>query len=128
MAKRSYPTSEVRGSGQEHQAATAQEWPRGATLRLRSGAAAERSYPTAERSYPTTEVRGGGRECQAATAQEQLRGATPRLRSGVAAGRSNLTSKEWWLRGWQEGLKELFHIQGRRGGGEEIPLIQGKEQ
>ena len=46
----------------------------------------------------------------------------------MAAGRSNLTSKEWWLRGWQEGLKELFHIQGRRGGGEEIPLIQGKEQ
>ena len=27
-----------------------------------------------------------------------------------------------------EGLEELFHIQGREGGGEEIPLIQGKEQ
>ena len=62
--------SEVRGSGQECQAATAQERLRratqvrgqgqrlrGATPRLRSGAAAERSYPTSE-------VRGGGREDQ----------------------------------------------------------------
>ena len=39
VAKRSYPTSEVRGNGQEWQAATAQV--------------------TAERSYPTSEVRGG---------------------------------------------------------------------
>ena len=28
----------------------------------------------------------------------------------------------------QEGLEELFHVKVRRGGGEEIPLIQGKEQ
>ena len=28
----------------------------------------------------------------------------------------------------QEGLEELFHVQGRRGGSEEIPLVQGKEQ
>ena len=28
----------------------------------------------------------------------------------------------------QEGLEELFHVQVRRGGGEEIPLVQGKEQ
>ena len=53
--ERSYPTSEVRGSGRECQAATAQERPRGATPRPRSGA-------TDERSYPTSEVRGGGRE------------------------------------------------------------------
>ena len=26
------------------------------------------------------------------------------------------------------GLEELFHVQGQEGGGEEIPLIQGKEQ
>ena len=32
VAKRRYPKSEVRGSGQECQAGTAQEWPRGATL------------------------------------------------------------------------------------------------
>ena len=28
----------------------------------------------------------------------------------------------------QEGLEELFHIQDQKGGGEEIPLVQGKEQ
>ena len=37
MAERCYPTSEVRGSGQECQAATVQEQPRGATLCSRSG-------------------------------------------------------------------------------------------
>ena len=41
VAKRSYPTSEVRDSGQECQTATAQERWRGAIPRLRSGAAAE---------------------------------------------------------------------------------------
>ena len=73
-AKRNYPTSEVRGSGQECQAATAQEWLRGATPRPRSGAAAGRSYPMSE-------VRGGSREEQphlqgavAARAQEGLEG------------------------------------------------------
>ena len=43
-----YTTSEVRGSGLECQAATVQERPRGATLRPRSGAAAERSYPASD--------------------------------------------------------------------------------
>ena len=28
----------------------------------------------------------------------------------------------------QEGLEELFHVKVRRGGSEEIPLVQGKEQ
>ena len=28
----------------------------------------------------------------------------------------------------QEALEELFHVKVRRGGGEEIPLVQGKEQ
>ena len=28
----------------------------------------------------------------------------------------------------QEGREELLHVQGSRGGNEEIPLIQGKEQ
>ena len=65
--------SEVRGSGQECQAATMQEQLRGATLRLRPGAAARRSHPTptelwlrgrrrAWRSYPTLKVRKGGCE------------------------------------------------------------------
>ena len=57
MTKRSYPTSEVRGSGQECQAAMAQERLRGATPCLRPGAAANRIYPTSE-------ARGGGREDQ----------------------------------------------------------------
>ena len=28
----------------------------------------------------------------------------------------------------QEGLEELSHVEGQEGGGEEIPLVQGKEQ
>ena len=64
--KRSYPTSEVRGSGLECQAATAQEWPRGATLCLRS-VAAGRIYPASEVSCgqeetPSIRGQGGGRE------------------------------------------------------------------
>ena len=73
MAERTYPTSKVRGGGRECQAATAQERPRGATPRLRSGVAAERSNPTskerwlhgrrrAERSYSTFKVRRGSCE------------------------------------------------------------------
>ena len=88
--------SVVRGSGQECQTATAQEWLRGATPRPRSGEAAERSYPMPE-------ARGDGREDQ------------PHVQEAVAA----------WA---QESLEELFHIKVRRGGSEEIPLVQGKEQ
>ena len=44
----SYPTSEVRDSGPECQAATVQERPGGTTPRPRSGAKAERSYPASE--------------------------------------------------------------------------------
>ena len=120
-AERSYPTSEVRGSGQECQAGTAQEWPRGATPHPRSGGAAGRSYPASE-------VRGDGQECQAATAQEQPRGATPRPRPGAVAGRSYPTP-EARGGGWeeqphiqgavaaraQEGLEELLHVQGQEG-------------
>ena len=84
VTKRSYPTSEGRGSGLECHAATAQEWQRGATPGPRLGAAAGRSYPTPE-------ARGGGREDQphvqravAAQAQEGLRGAIRRWTSGRA--------------------------------------------
>ena len=45
-AKRSYPTSEVRGSGREYETATELERPRGATLRRRPGALAGRTNPT----------------------------------------------------------------------------------
>ena len=106
VAKRSYPTSEVRGSGREYQTAMVQERLRGATPHPRSGVAAERRYPASEvrgsdeRSYPASEVRGGGQEEQP-HARDQGRwpgGPTPRPRKV------------------------------RKGGGEEIPLVQGKEQ
>ena len=61
-----------------------------------------RSGAVAERSYPGSEVRGGGWEEQ------------PHVQGAVAAQA-------------QEGLEELtFKV--RRGGSEEIPLIQSKEQ
>ena len=82
-AKRSYPTSEVRGSGQKCQAAMVQEWPRGATRRPMPGA-------VAGRTYPTPQGRACGREDQ------------PHLQGAVAA----------WA---QEGLEELFHVQGQEG-------------
>ena len=47
-AKRSYPTSEVRGGGRECQAATAQEQPGRATPCPRLGVAAGRSNPTSK--------------------------------------------------------------------------------
>ena len=69
-AERRYPRSEVRGSGLECQAATVQERPRGATLRRRSGAAAERSYLASEVSggrEETPRIRGQGRQLGGAT-------------------------------------------------------------
>ena len=68
----------------------------GATLCPRSGAAAERSYPTPE-------VRG-------------------------AAERSNPTSKEQRLHRRRRAERSYSTFKVRRGGPEEIPLIQGKEQ
>ena len=57
--------------------------------------------------------------------QDGPRGATPHPRSGAAAGRSYSTSNEQWLCGPKRSYS-TFKV--RRGGGEEIPLIQGKEQ
>ena len=83
-AKRSYPTSEVRGSGQECQAVMAQEWLRGATLRPRSGGAAERSYPESE-------IRSGGREDQ-----PHVQGAlAARVQEGLEE-LSHVESQEGW--------------------------------
>ena len=56
------------------------------------------------------------------------RGATPRPRSGAAAGRSNPTSKERWLRRGRRAYRSYSTFEVRRGSGEEILLIQGKEQ
>ena len=55
-------------------------------------------------------------------------GATPRPRSGAAAKRSNLTSKEQWLRGHRRAERSYSMFKVRKGGPEEIPLVQGKEQ
>ena len=63
------------------------------------------STGTAERSYSTPKAKGGSQEEH------------PHLQGAVAARA-------------QEGLEELFHVHGQAGagGGEEIPLVQGKEQ
>ena len=44
------------------------------------------------------------------------------------AGRSNPTSKEQWLRRQRRAWRSYSTFKVRRGGGEEIPLVQGKEQ
>ena len=46
----------------------------------------------------------------------------------VAAERSYLTSKEWWLHGHRRAERSYSTLKVRRGGCEEIPLVQGKEQ
>ena len=110
MAERSYPKSEVRGSGLECQVVTVQEWPRGATLCLRSGAAAKRSYPASE-------VRGGSQE-ETPRVQglgRQPRGAILRPRS-VAAGKSYPASE---VRGGEP--EEPPTPEARAGGREEHP-------
>ena len=73
--------SEVRGSSRECQAATAQEQPRGATPRPRSGAAAGKSYPTSK-------VRGGSRE-----ELPHVRGQGRRPRGATTCPRSRAAAK-----------------------------------
>ena len=69
--EKSNPTSEVRGSDRECQAAMAPERLRGAIPRPRSGAAG--------RSHPASGVRGGGRE-----EQPHVQGAlAPRAQEGL---------------------------------------------
>ena len=46
----------------------------------------------------------------------------------MAAKRSNHTSKEGWLHGCKRAKRSYSTFKVRRGGGEEIPLIQGKVQ
>ena len=93
-AKRSYPTSAVRGSSRECQAAMAQEQLRGATNVQGQGRQLRvpgcNSAGAAKRSYPTPEARGFGRKEQ------------PHIQGAVAVQ-------------VQEGLEELFHVQGQEG-------------
>ena len=94
------------------------------------------NYPTpevrveAERSYPTSEVRGGGQEeLPHAPGQGRWpRGATTRRKSGEATERSNLRSKEQRLHRRRRAERSYSTIKVRRGGHEEIPLVQGKQQ
>ena len=74
--------SEVRDSGPECQAATAQDRPGGATPHLRSGAAAERSYPVSE-------VSGSQEETLCVRGQGQRGEATSRPRPGAVTLRSH---------------------------------------
>ena len=75
-------------------------------------------------------VRGQGWQPRvpAAMAQEWPRGATPCPRSEAVAERSYPTSKERWLRGRRRAERSYSTFKVRRGGCEEIPLLQGKEQ
>ena len=47
---------------------------------------------------------------------------------GAAAERSNPSSKEWWLHRCSRAERSYSMFKVRRGGCEEIPLIQGKKQ
>ena len=47
-------------------------------------------------------------------------------RGGAAAKRSNPTSKEQWLHGCRRAERSYSTFKVSRGGGEEIPLVQGK--
>ena len=87
MAELSYPMSEVRGSSQECQAVTAQEWPRGAALHLRSGTAAKGSHPTPE-------ARGSSWE-----EQPHIQGAVAAWAKVGLEEPSNVESQEGW---WEE--------------------------
>ena len=92
VAKRSYPTSEVRGSGRECQAVMAQEWPRGATPCTRPG-----------QWFGGARVRVRGREeplCP--RGQGHWPGRSTHIQGAVAA----LV---------QEDLEELSHVEGQEG-------------
>ena len=74
----------------QYQAVTAQEPPRVATPRLKSGVAAKRSYPASEvrgggqEELPCVRGRGGREELPHVRGQWRLGGDTPSPRSGAA--------------------------------------------
>ena len=119
-AKRSYPTSEVRGSGRECQAATVQERRRRLlTSEVRGGSREELPRVRGQGWRP-----GGATPCSDARGQGQRPGeATPHPRPGAAAGRTNPTSKERWLCGLRRAERSCPTLKIRKGGGEEIPLV-----
>ena len=123
--KRSYPTSKVRGSGREYQIAMAQEPPREATPRLRSGGAAERRYPESEvrgsdeRSYVASEFRGRSREEIPHAPKPETRGngreELPHAPTPEARGQRQEELPRAVAARVQEGLEELSHIEGQEG-------------
>ena len=84
----------------------------------------------AERSYPSPKVRGGSLEepPHVRGQGQQPRGATPLPRSGAVAETSYPTSKERQLPGCRRAERSYSIFKVKRGGHEEIPLVQGKEQ
>ena len=50
------------------------------------------------------------------------------MKLGAAAERTNLTSKEQWLHRHRRAERSYSTFKVRRGGHEEIPLVQGKVQ
>ena len=81
-AAESYPTSKVKDSGPECQAAMVQEQLGGATQHPKSGA-------TAKRSYPASEVSGGREETPRVRGQGWPGEVTSCLRPGVVTLRSH---------------------------------------
>ena len=140
-AKRSYPTSEVRGSGRECQAVKAQEQLRGAVPHLRSGGRLRGAtlLPRSEAAMRgvTQHPRSGaaaGRSCPTPTSPRpgaavgRSNPTPPRPRPGVAAGRTNPMPEargsgqedqphvqEAVAARAQEGLEELSHVEGQEG-------------
>ena len=103
----------------------AQERPRGATPRPRSGDTAERRYPASEvrggdeRSYPVSEVRSGGREELPHAPHARGRGGgweeQPHAQ-GQGQWREDQTHVQGAVAVWaQDGLEELSHIEGQEG-------------
>ena len=109
--------------------------PRGDTRSPRSGAVAEsarlRWHRNGQEELTRVRGQGGSREELPHGPGEgwQLGGATPCLHDGArGSGQEDEPHVQGAVAVWaQEGLEELPHVEVRKGGGEEIPLVQGKE-
>ena len=137
-AERSYTKSEVRGRSQENPMPKGRR-PRGVSPRPRSGAAADSARLQQQRNgwedLPCMWGQGGrSRGVIPCPGQSwQLGGATPRPHAPMPEARGSGWEDQPDVQGAvaaraQEGLEELSHVEGQEGRGEEIPLVQGKEQ
>ena len=114
------PMSEVRGRSWEDPMPEGRQ-PIGVTQSLRSGAVAD--------SARLQRCRNGREELPRVQGQKrQPRGATPHPKSEEEAKRSNPTSKERRLCRHRRAERRCSTFKVRRGGHEEIPLVQGKGQ